>query len=366
MALISLSLFAVFTSIQIFFLLLLLISLQRKRAPGPQHKPPVSVVVCARNEVMNLQKLLPALYSQQYEHFEIIVVNDHSSDETYDYLREENDKVPNLKIVNVEHTPDQFNSKKYALTLGIKAATHDVILLTDADCQPATNQWVATMAANISENTAINLGVSYYEKNPGLLNSFIRFETLWTAIHYIGFALLGFPYMGVGRNLAYRKSLFLKNKGFNKYLGLTGGDDDLFVNNHATKANTTTTTGPEALTISIPKKSWRSFYRQKLRHLSVGKHYRPVSKLLLAIFWLSHIFSWLLLALVTVMGIELYIVGGSFFIRTLLLYLTFISACKKFGVKFDLWGLVFLDVIFVFYYTFTGVVALFTKRVRWS
>ena len=359
--------FVIFLTLQVITLLVLIKAFAGYKSPKKGISNPVSIVIAARNELNNLQQLLPKLYSQHHENFEIVVVDDRSDDGTYDYLYEENKLQPLLKVVTVKDTPNKMNPKKYALTLGIKAAKNEVILLTDADCIPESDEWIQSMTSQFEDSTTeINLGVSLYKKQNGLLNAFIRFETLNTAIQYIALALSGLPYMGVGRNLAYKKELFLKNKGFNNHIDITGGDDDLFVNKHATKKNTAISLGSETLTYSIPKTSWSDFFRQKIRHISVGKHYKFKHKLILGLisltnlgFWVSMIFSGILL-------MEPYVLLSGFILRTLLLYLTFMTACKKIGVRFDLWGLVFLDFIFVFYYLSIGIRALFTKRVRWS
>ncbi|MBL6448701.1 glycosyltransferase [Fulvivirga sp. 29W222] len=355
------------TTIQIVYYTIYVISFSRyKKDSGYTDQSGISVVICAHDEEENLRNLLPKLYDQQYPEYEIIVVEDRSNDGTYDLLLEETRRNTKLKMVKVNHKPDNFNAKKYGLTLGIKAAKHDRILLTDADCEPHNNQWIASMAARFDDKAQFNLGFSFYTATKGFLNTFIRFETLWTAMQYIGMALAGRPYMGVGRNLAYRKALFISKKGFTPHLGLTGGDDDLFVNQHATKENTRITLGEDALVYSHPKKSWKAFFRQKTRHLSVGKYYKLSDKVILGTFSFTHILFWLILTILLLLRIELYLVAGSFLIRTLLIYLTFNVICKKLGVKFNFWGLVFLDLIFVFYYLITGATALFTKRVRWS
>lgn len=364
---ILLIIFLICTFIQAIYYLIFLISFSRyKNTASSLDTPPVSIVICAHDEEVNLRSLLPKLYNQQYPEFEIIVVEDRSNDDTYDFLLEETNREPRLKMVKVNHTPENFNGKKYGLTLGIKAAKHDRVLLTDADCEPNNEQWIASMAANFDEKAQFNLGFSYYTAAKGFLNTFIRYETLWTAMQYIGLALAGRPYMGVGRNLAYRKSLFISKKGFNPHLGLTGGDDDLFVNQHAKKASTRVTLGSDALIYSKPKTTWKKYFRQKLRHLSVGKYYKSTDKIILGLFSFTHILFWLILTILLFLRIELYVVGGSFLIRTLLIYITYSVVCKKLGVKFSIWGLIFLDLIFVFYYLITGATALFTKRVRWS
>lgn len=323
----------------------------------------MSIVICAQNELENLKTLLPKLYDQSHSNFEIIVVNDRSNDGSYDYLLEESQRELKLKVVTISKVPDKFNGKKYAITLGVKAAQFDKILLTDADCIPMSNEWANNMSSFKGD---FNLGFSSYKKTSGLLNYFIRFETLWTGINYIGLALAGVPYMGVGRNLAYRKSLFFDNKGFSGYMDVTGGDDDLLVNKHATAKNTAITIGNESLTESIPKTTWPTFFRQKLRHLSVGKYYRPKTRVLLGILTISHTFMWLLLFLLIAAEYQWPIVAGLFIAKTILTYLTFILGSKRFGVRFNIWGLIFLDLMYVLYFLITGIAALMTKRVRWT
>ncbi|MEL7004551.1 MAG: glycosyltransferase [Bacteroidota bacterium] len=353
-------------SVQAVYHFIFISGFQSYKKPKVHSQKPVSVIICAHDEEENLKTLLPQLYCQEHAEFEVIVVEDRSNDGSYDFLLEESAKQPLLKMVKVRHKPEHISAKKFALTLGMKAAQYDTVLLTDADCVPNTNHWITNMTSCFEGETKIVLGFSNYKKLSGVLNAFIRFETLWTAIKYFGFALSGRPYMGVGRNLAYKKSLFLENKGFSDHSGVVGGDDDLFVNRHATKKNTKVILEAEASTTSVPKTTWKSYYKQKLRHVSVGKHYRWNTKILLGLLSLSQILIWPLFIGLLVQNPELYVVLASFLIRTLLMYLTFIFACKKLGVRFEIWALLFLDILLAFYYTITGMSALLTKRVRWN
>ncbi|MFY8037265.1 MAG: glycosyltransferase [Cyclobacteriaceae bacterium] len=257
-------------SVQLIYLLLFLITFGNKKSTSTNEMPPVSIIVCAHDEESNLHELVPLLLQQNYPQFEVIIVEDRCNDGTYDYLLQATKDFPLLKMVRVVNKPEHVNGKKFGLTLGIKAAKYDWVLLTDADCRPASNDWIQRMVEPADKSTKLVLGFSPYQKTAGVLNSFIRFESFLTGIQMIGFALLGRPYMGVGRNLLYQKSLFLENKGFNAHLGITGGDDDLFVNQLATRHNTRVALGQEALTFSKPKTTWKEFYHQKRRHLSVG------------------------------------------------------------------------------------------------
>lgn len=369
--------FLIAVGIQLVYLLCFLIAFSRKRKAGPDEQVPVSVVVCAHDEADNLQELIPQLLSQDYAEFEVIIVNDRSNDSTFDYLLEATQEEPRLRMVNVKETPERVNGKKYGITLGIRAAAYEWILLTDADCRPAGPNWIRSMSRHFTEDTKFVLGFSPYRRKPGFLNRFIRFETLLTAIQYFAFGWLKNPYMGVGRNLAYRKSLFLQQKGFNNFLHVTGGDDDLYVNMHARGRNTRLEIGAESQMYSEPETTWRAYYQQKVRHLSVGKRYRFSHRFLLGVFSLTWILTWFIwLALMTWLiasftGPELiempesYLVVGPFLLRWILLFLLFRSMLKKTSLAFSLWTLPLLDFIYSIYYLSTGLVALTTKKIQW-
>lgn len=327
---------------------------------------PVSLVICAHDEEANLRTLIPLLLQQQHPLFEIIVVDDRSNDGTYDYLLNLTNNEQRVRLVRVTNLPPHVNGKKYALTLGIRAAKFELILLTDADCRPASYHWMSTMVSHLVDQKSIVIGFSPYLHKPGLLNSFIRFETLLTAIQYMGLALLGRPYMGVGRNLSYRKTLFLESKGFNDHLDVTGGDDDLFVNQHAAGDNVAVALGTDSLTRSVPKETWREFFVQKLRHLSVGRRYRGGDRFLLGSFTLSWILSWGSPLTLLSFDSGTILLATAFFVRWLLMIWLFNAASKKLGEPFEMWKVPVLDFIYAFYYLVAGPVALFSKKVRWK
>lgn len=323
----------------------------------------VSIIICANNEIENLKKLIPVLRTQEFDNFEIIIVNDRSDDGTYDYLLGEKDE--QLKAVHVDSTPDHINAKKYAITLGIKAAQHDIILLSDADCIPSSKQWVAKMTSAMSPSTNFALGYSQYQKSSGLLGLLIRFETRMTGILYSSFALAGRPYMGVGRNMAYRKSLFLEKKGFNKFQSIVGGDDDLLVNQYATKANTKVILGEQALIWSIPEKTWGEYFRQKIRHISVSKFYRTKDKMLLALYSGSHLLFWPTFVILAASMVKPEIVMALFAIRMIFLAIIINITSKNFGERINIWLIPFLDILYSFYLGLIGIASIFTKRVKW-
>lgn len=360
------SIFVVFAVIQIVYLIIYLIAISQYRAEAPEEEVPVSVIVCGHDEQQNLQELLPLLLNQEYSNYEIVIVEDRSNDESFDFLYEACKHHHKLRMVRVTNKPEHVHGKKFALTLGIKAARHEWVLLTDADCRPSSTHWIKEMSTRFSDKHAIVLGYSPYQKRSGFLNLFIRYETLLTAIQYFGLAILGRPYMGVGRNLAYRKSLFLNNKGFNSHLSVTGGDDDLFVNQWGHRDNTAIVVGPESIVYSAPKSSWMEFYYQKLRHLSVGKRYKFSDKILSGIFMISLLGSWLLLVPAIVYSPILYVPIVVFTIRVFLLTLLAHKASRKLGEAFEGWKVPFLDFIFVIYYLVVGLAAIRTNQVRWK
>jgi glycosyltransferase involved in cell wall biosynthesis len=354
-----------FGFVQVCYLIVFIIGLSKKKVTSNPERLPVSVIVCAHDEEENLKELIPALLSQDHPEFEVIIVDDRSNDSTFDFLIAETAKDHRLRMVHVNRTPPHANPKKYALTLGIKAARFEWLLLTDADCRPDGNSWISAMSEQFNEATHFVLGYSPYETRKGLLNAFIRFDTLITAIKYISLALLGIPYMGVGRNLAYRRSQFLELKGFNNILGITGGDDDLYVNLHARGSNTAVCVERAAQTHSKPKTSLKNFLHQKVRHLSVGRHYRFGHRLLLGLFMISWLGVWFI-GLPLMFLSNYYIAGGLIIFRIILVIITVHLGAKRFGQKFELWLVPLLDFIYAFYYLVTGVRTLVTKKIRWK
>lgn len=353
-------------SIQFIYLLIFFIGINKKENDIVKPPRPVSVIVCAHDEEENLRELIPLLLRQDHPEFEIIIVEDRSNDGTFDYLQQVTAENNRLKMVRVMHKPEHINGKKFAITLGIKAAKYDWLLFTDADCRPSSDQWITRMTERYDEQTQIVLGHSPYEKREGLLNAFIRFESLLTCIQFIGLAKLGRPYMGVGRNLAYAKSIFFQSKGFNTHLDVTGGDDDLFVNSHATKLNTKVSMGTDAITVSKPKETWRDFLHQKLRHLSVGIRYKVWDQILLGLFSATWLATWVIVLPYSLLyGFSLFI-PFVFLVRWILIAMLFNSSSRKLGGHFESLKTPILDFIFTFYYLVTGLRALVVKRIRWK
>ena len=265
---------------------------QPPRKKDDKPLPGVSIIICARNEAENLKKNLPHFLSQEYRSFEIIVVNDHSTDETSQVLLDFQNKNAKLRFISLKDEKIQLGKKK-ALSRGINSAKFDIVLLSDADCFPASQNWLYEMQSVLRDKVKIGLGYGPYLREESFLNLFICFETTYTATQYFSFALIGLPYMGVGRNLIYDKALFFRTGGFQKHEHIASGDDDLFVNQVASFNNTAINLNPDTFVYSEPKKAWRGYYYQKARHLTTGSSYNLVHQLLLGGLSLSHLLHYM-------------------------------------------------------------------------
>ncbi|MEQ1744675.1 MAG: glycosyltransferase [Saprospiraceae bacterium] len=259
------------------------------------HHSSFTIVICARNEATNLLQNLPLVLEQQYPDFEVIVVDDDSDDDTPDVLSAFLEKYPNLHTLRI--SPKTAPGKKTALEQGIAAARHEHLLFTDADCRPASPLWLKAMNAAFQSNqhAEVLLGYAPYRPGPGLLNRWARFETVQTAMQYFSFARIGQPYMGVGRNLAWKKHLFDRVGGFAAHADLPSGDDDLLVNAAANARNTDICLDTNAFVFSESEKTWLTWWRQKRRHLTAGTRYRPLHQVLLGALALSHTAHYFLL-----------------------------------------------------------------------
>ena len=337
-----------------------------RKKPSFKPKQPVSVIICAHNEHHNLQKLLPLLFQQTYSQYEIIVVDDTSEDETQAWLKTLETQQPLLNVITIPLRPAHMQAKKYALTLGIEAARFDQIVLTDADCRPASDRWLALMAQRFDENTQFVLGYSPYYAQPGLLNAFIRYETMHTGWLYLGAAAAGFPYMGVGRNLAYRKSLFIAKKGFGPHQRVVGGDDDLWVNRYATRQNTRLVIEPNARVFSIPEQYWSDYIRQKTRHLSVGKYYKRRDRWVLGLLSLSSVLIWILGIILAVACKDCQAIVILFVARWVILAALWAVVSRALQESINLVILPILDFLHVIYYTVIGAKALSSSNIQWT
>lgn len=327
---------------------------------------PVSVLVCAKNEENNLKKLIPMLAKQKYSNYEIVIIDDASSDNTRFLVEDFQKEIPNLKLVLVENNEAFWGNKKFALTLGIKATSKEYLLLTDADCFPNSDQWIAEMSSHFTMHKTIVLGYGAYEKEYGFLNKLIRFETLLTATQYFAWAKLGLPYMGVGRNIAYKREEFFNNNGFINHMKIRSGDDDLFINEAANRSNTTICFSPESFTYSVPKQTFGEWFMQKRRHVSTAKYYKRFDRSQLALFYLSQLFFLLLPIVLLSLQYQWIIVLSLILLRYIAAWTSMRFSADKLHEKDVIYWYPILEIILIFTQLSVFFRNLISKPVTWK
>ncbi|GAB2957927.1 glycosyltransferase [Hymenobacter coalescens] len=344
--------------------------------PAPVHEQahPVSIIVAARNALEQLRQLMPLLLQQDYDTFEVVLVDDRSNDDTGLFTQQLTQYYPNVRLVTIGSTPEGLAPKKYALTLGIKVARYPYLLFTDADCLPASNQWLRHMARGFDQNAIqapadLVLGYSPYAETPGLLNKLVRFETLLTGLQYLSFAERGQPYMGVGRNLAYTKLTFFATKGFASHIRRLSGDDDLLVQDAVQLGRrAAVVTAAEAQTVSEAPGSWGQWWRQKRRHLSAGTRYRFSDRVRIGTFILANGFFYLgTLAAFVVPEPEWVALAAVWGVRTSAVVATYAQASRRLHDRQPWWLIPILDAGYFFAYSLlTASLVLYRNPSRWK
>ena len=339
-------------------------------APGPDAAP-VSIIVCARNELDNLRRLLPLLLRQDYPAaFEIVLIDDRSHDDTYLYAQQLAQYYPStVRLVSIARTPDGFAPKKYALTLGIKAARYPRLLFTDADCMPATNQWLRLMQRGFAQSGGADvvLGFSAYVEAPGFLNQLVRYETLLTAAQYLSFGWRGWAYMGVGRNLAYTRACFTATKGFASHIRQLSGDDDLLVQDAVRAGQRVAVVAePAAHTLSAPAETWRAWWRQKRRHLSAGRAYRLADRLRIGTFVLANTLFYLAAVVLVISPNNWVPLAAVWILRTLFVSAVYARLSRRLAQPVNVGLLPVLDVVYFVQYLALGISLFLNRTLRWK
>ncbi len=337
----------------------------KKRVSGGKWEP-VSIVISARNEAKRLEELVSRLMDQDYPEFELIICLDRCSDNSLELCKKFENEYSNFKIVIIDELPNQFSPKKFALTLGIKAAKNEWILLTDADCTPFGSGWITSMAENMDESKDFVIGCAPHFPGKGILNHFIHYETFNTAYEYLSSALLKIPYMGVGRNLAFRKSLFLKVNGYNRFQGIMGGDDDLFLQYHCVPGRLAIAYGPSNLTFSEAKTTFKAYWYQKKRHLSVSKFYKLFHRIRLSLKFTINLVLWVSFFILAFNGFQPILVISLFlsylFVKSILNW----AVGRKIGTVYNYLLTPVLELIYITFLPITGLISTFTKKVKWN
>ncbi len=276
----------------------------------------VSIIVCTKNQAELLNNFVTAITSQNHPNFEIVIINNSSTDHTVDAIEQLKKKHTNIKAVNVKNNEAFWGSKKYALTLGIKAATHNQLLFTQVNCIPDNNNWISDMSSYFNDKKTIILGHSYYKSKANFINKLIRFETLITATQYFSLAKIGLPYKGIGENLAYTKTTFFDNNGFVNHMENRLGEDDLFVNEVANSKNTTICFNQSSFTQKKLNSNLKYWWSNKRRRYQTLKSYKFLHKLLLFVFYLTQLLFYTLTPILLLNNFEtdsvLIIIGAKF------------------------------------------------------
>ncbi len=337
-----------------------------KPQPGNPKRIPISVIVCAKNEAENVAKFVPLLAEQEYPDFEIVLIDDASTDNTLELFEGFEKQYPNIKLVKVENNEAFWGNKKFALTLGIKAAKNEYLLFTDADCHPVSKNWIREMSSQFTIQKTIVLGYGAYDKLPGFLNKIIRFETLLTAVQYFSWAKAGRPFMGVGRNLAYKKEEFFNVRGFMDHMKIRSGDDDLFINQAARAKNTTICYSPDSFTYSEPKKTFKDWFTQKRRHVSTAGHYKPSDKTQLGIFYASQLLFILLPIILLIFLHQWIIVVSMIAFRYLFCWIVLGLSAGKLREKDVMYIYPVIEFVLIFTQLNVFFANIFSKPVHWK
>jgi cellulose synthase/poly-beta-1,6-N-acetylglucosamine synthase-like glycosyltransferase len=305
---------------------------------------PISIIIAARNESDNLYDNLPFILTQDYPEFEVIIVNNQSVDESAWLLKALCLQHKNLKVVEIGKNKHLLPGKKLPITLGVKAAKYEKMVFTDADCKPASNQWLRIMSETFTENKQIILGYAPYFRTKGIINRIIRYDTAFIGASYLSFALAKIPYMGVGRNLAYTKKVFESVRGFKSHYSLPSGDDDLFIQEAAVNQNYTIQISPETFCYSKASETWKGWVRQKTRHYSTSSRYKVIKKALLGIYPISLLLVWLTFVILLFnakwFAISLILFGSMLIVKWLIQGKCLRTLNEKgFALAFPLWDL---------------------------
>jgi glycosyltransferase involved in cell wall biosynthesis len=339
------------------------------------HRLPISLIICAKNEERHLLEYAKIWCEQDYKDeqgnflYEVVLVDDNSEDGSHYLFAPLMEQYPHLRIVQLRQAALGIPGKKFPLSMGIKEAQYDHLLMTDADCVPNSNQWLAKMARSYTDGYQIVLGYGGLEKEAGFLNQWQRWETLSTALQYFGFSLRQLTYMGVGRNLGYHRKLFYDQKGFTKFHHVASGDDDLFVQYVAQAKNTACILDPDTFVYSKGKSTWSGWWLQKNRHVSTAKFYKPKYKFLLGLIAAAHFYFWIGWILILFIPASIFVkvaLGGVGLLRILVHWIVFTVGARKMKEQDLIKWIPIMDIMTLFYNLKMIPATLFNKKSKWK
>jgi glycosyltransferase involved in cell wall biosynthesis len=333
--------------------------------------PGVSVVICVKNDCSYLEQFLPFILTQDYPDYEVIVVNDNSNDDTEHILREMQQFHKHLQVISIATQVQKKNDNKLALAVGIKSAKNDLILMTNADCQPRSASWIRELAACSTDKKSIVLGYRTYKPKKGLLNILVRFDVLYTAIRYFSFTLTGCPYMGTKSNMLYSKEMFLQNNDYLLAYKMDAGENDLFISKMMNKHNTTISYSyPSQMIASFHYQSFLEWINRKKKHIRAMKYAKSTSKFFLSLYWYTGLLFYILLVITLLLSVNvIWGIGfllGVYFIRLFSQWFIFAKACNKLNEKQLIKYIPLMDIFFMFLIPLIKALTSFQKQSRWK
>ena len=350
-------------SICIAFYCLIIFNLKFERRPSTSFQEPISVIISARNESSNLKRFLPHILKQDYDNFEVIIINHGCEDATEQLINEYSNGKSDLKIINL--STEEFPSKKHALAKGIESSKNEILLFTDADCIPKSEKWLIT-TNELIQGVDMLLGYGKYARTNSFLNKLIRYDTFHSSVMYFLFAKLGWAYMGVGRNLAYRKNLFQTVGGFESHKSVLSGDDDLFIQEATNIGEINICLDPLHHTISIPADTWKKFFIQKRRHQTAGYNYKPIYLIVLFGLAFSFFGFWLFFVIGIFLSEFIPLLILLFGLKMIFQYFSYWKISKTLGEKDLLSASPILELIVVLYNGLVGLSLLISKQAKWK
>lgn len=282
----------------------------------------VSVILCFKNGINQLKTNLAHIIKQNHPNYAIILADDFSTDGSTEYIK----GIDSEKLaVHYYKVKQNMHGKKQALQEAIAFSKSEFLLLTDNDCKPASDNWISLMTRAL-ETKDIVLGYSPYVYEHTALSLWVHFEGWITAVQYLSYSIVGIPYMGVGRNVAYKKSLWQDPK-LNLHRDLSSGDDDLFINQLATKTNTAICLDKDSFVYTQSPANLKAYFNQKRRHYSTANRYKTIHKILLSTYSLSQVCFYTALILTLING-SYKIAVGAYLLR-LIIMLPIVNRLRK-------------------------------------
>ncbi|MDD2575997.1 MAG: glycosyltransferase [Bacteroidales bacterium] len=325
--------------------------------------PSVSVVMCVKDDAYNLEKKLPIILEQEYPNFEVVVVNDASKDETEYVLRVLQEIYPNLNVVNLYNNVNGFLGKKYPLSLGIKSAKNEIILLTESDTMPLNYNWITTMVKGFKQKKDIVLGFTNFEQKPTFLNTLMHYENLTSAMNYLGNAMLNNPFMGQGRNMAYKREFFFETGGFISQYNISVGEDDLFINKNANSKNTSVILNKESMNLASPKEKREEWVIQKKKHFKSMYHFKLKDKIISTLMPFATLLIYVLVALSIVFQFPWQYAILPLVLKYTFQIIVYYKSSKTLATKQVAFLSPLLEVLFLFINTTIRFFTLFTKKI---